>query len=181
MSKEVGDLYCINGEYELAYEVYTKLLNDPVESQFNNFELLSNRLVTLIKMGKYNKALPDAKKCIKMKPDSSKLWGRLGAILYGLKDYNKALTAYEKANELENAEIYNVMIQMISIKITNSTIDFSGITKNLMEKMMDAKFLNSSLTRILSFRENIADGLKDDEILSLVKDLTKSLNFVNNS
>ena len=99
-----------------------------------------------------------------------------------IKDYKNSLVAYEKALELDNKEIYNVMIQMVSIK--NNSF---GLYFNLVNELMNNKFLMNKLedkefqNKILSVQNNIFDALKDKDIMNIVENIANNLHLVNNS
>jgi len=58
--------------------------------------LYSNRAACYLKLGEYGLALRDCDKCIEMSPDFAKAYTRKGHALYFMKDYNKALAAYDE-------------------------------------------------------------------------------------
>ena len=49
----------------------------------------------------FDKALEDAKKCVSVKPDWGKGYGREGAAYHGLGDLDRAVKSYKKGLEVE--------------------------------------------------------------------------------
>ena len=58
--------------------------------------LYSNRSACYCGLRKYDEALADATKCIEMKGDWGKGYGRKGAALHGQGRFDKAIAAYEE-------------------------------------------------------------------------------------
>jgi stress-induced-phosphoprotein 1 len=135
------------GEYKEAIDIYTDILNkDPT-----NYNVILNRSVVYIKMEKYEEGLEDAVKATKMNPSSAKAWGRVGAALYGLNRLQKALVAYNKANELGPNIIYQNMITDIQKTLTK------------FNEIKNTAFTNCEFTRLpqnMMFDENILNSLK---------------------
>ncbi|KAL6893648.1 hypothetical protein ACP4OV_007746 [Aristida adscensionis] len=90
-------------DYVAAVELYSKAIG------IDRFDatLYSNRSLCHLKIGKSQKALFDAEFCISLRPNWVKGYYRKGAALMSLKEYDKAMDAFEDALELgpSNAEI----------------------------------------------------------------------------
>mmetsp|Transcript_1839 Transcript_1839/g.4099 ORF Transcript_1839/g.4099 Transcript_1839/m.4099 type:complete len:571 (+) Transcript_1839:111-1823(+) len=67
----------------------------------NNHVLYSNRSASYAGLQQYDKALEDAKKCISIKPDWGKGYGREGAAYHGLGDLESAVASYKKGLGVE--------------------------------------------------------------------------------
>lgn len=63
--------------------------------------LFSNRSACYCGLKKYEEALADASKCIEIKGDWGKGYGRKGAALHGLGRFDQAIAAYEKGLDVE--------------------------------------------------------------------------------
>jgi hypothetical protein len=84
--------------FEEAIEKYTLALD--FESD-DKYKIYLNRCLSFYKLKKYNKALSDAIKATRLKPDNAKSWGRLGSCLSILEKKSQAIYAFKKAYELE--------------------------------------------------------------------------------
>ena len=62
----------------------------------SNHVLYSNRSAALSSLARYQEALEDAEKVVSLKPDWGKGYGRKGAALYGLRQFDGAVSAYEE-------------------------------------------------------------------------------------
>lgn len=93
--KKKGNEYLKNKDFDKAIEYYTEAikLND------KNHVFYSNRSAAYLSKGWSDSALKDADKCIEIKPDWPKGYGRKGAALHGLKRYDDAIKIYETALE----------------------------------------------------------------------------------
>jgi len=191
--KDLANQNFKNGDYEQAIKLYSEILED---DEFNHI-ILSNRSAAYIKLEQYNLALTDAVNTTKIKPDSGKAWGRLGAALYGLEKFDESLVAYNKANELEPSEIYIQMMNQIKehFKIIKSklidennseTIDnpqmnnlfgnlFDLVTSNpkIMEKLTDPDFQG----KVLSLQNNPIEAMKDKEIMGIMSEMMMNINL----
>ena len=166
-----------NGNYEQAIELYNEIL----EYDKNNCNILANRSLAYIKLKKYDLALIDTVNVTKVKPESGKAWGRLGAALFGLERFSESNVAYCKANELEPQDIYKEMIEQIKNKIskvTNEPVNlfsnlFDSIMTNLKitEKITDTNFQN----KVMSLQNNPMEAIKDKEIMEIMNEIFSGL------
>jgi len=67
----------------------------------SNHVLFSNRSASYAGLKQFDKALEDADKCISLKPNWGKGYGRKGAALHGMGDLDSAVEAYKKGLEVE--------------------------------------------------------------------------------
>lgn len=188
--KEQAKKYFAKGDYIKALKIYNKLL----ASNNNDYIILANRSVIYIKIGEYQLALNDLINSIKIKSDWGKTWGRLGAALYGLDELNESLLAYNKANDLDNKEIYVKMINKISneLKVKNKQVNntmgdlmndekfgqlFNNLintvtkNKNLMDKFTNPEFQN----KIMSLQDNPFSVINDREIMDIFNNLISNI------
>lgn len=160
-----------NGNYKEAALIFSDLL----KSEMNTIDssiLLCNRAACYIKMENYEDSLKDMIETVRLKPDWGKAWGRLGASLYGLGRFDKAITAYKKANELEASSIYENMI----IFIENFGFRKVSISDNIIKEMLSNDKLISKIEdenfRKLFFT-NPMQLLQDKELVDMVKQYLK--------
>ena len=96
--KNIGDDFFNKNMFEEAIEKYTLALDFDSDDKY---KIYLNRCLSLYKLKKYNKALSDAIKATRLKPDNAKSWGRLGSCLSALGRKSQAIYAFKKAYELE--------------------------------------------------------------------------------
>lgn len=100
--KEKGNEYFKKGEYSTAIKHYTEAINRNPDDP----KLYSNRAACYTKLAAFDLGLKDCETCVKLDDKFIKGWIRKGKILQGMQQPSKALTAYQKAMELDpsNAE-----------------------------------------------------------------------------
>lgn len=100
--KEMGNDYFKKGEYSTAIKHYTEAINRNPDDP----KLYSNRAACYTKLAAFDLGLRDCDTCVKLDEKFIKGWIRKGKILQGMQEPSKALSAYQKAMELDpsNAE-----------------------------------------------------------------------------
>lgn len=96
--KSIGDDFFNENMFEKAIEKYTLALDFDSDDKY---KIYLNRCLSFYKLKKYNKALSDAIKATRLKPDNAKTWGRLGSCLGALGRNSQSIYAFKKAYELE--------------------------------------------------------------------------------
>jgi len=96
-AKQVGNGHYKKKEYEKAIEHYTKAIGlyDRDHSYF------SNRSACYAEIGKYEEALADGQKCVELKPDWAKGYGRVGLALFKLDRVDEAKKFYEDGLKID--------------------------------------------------------------------------------
>lgn len=100
--KEKGNEFFKKGEYSTAIKHYTEAINRNPQDP----KLYSNRAACYTKLAAFDLGLKDCETCVKLDDKFIKGWIRKGKILQGMQQPSKALSAYQKALELDasNAE-----------------------------------------------------------------------------
>lgn len=101
-AKEKGNSLFKNGNYGEAVKYYTEAIKrNPEDSKY-----YSNRAACYTKLAAFDLGLKDCEKCLELDPKFIKGWIRKGKILQGMQQQAKAISAYQKALELDptNAE-----------------------------------------------------------------------------
>ena len=169
------------GRYNDAAIIFSNLL---ISNELDRNVTLCNRSACYIKLGKYKEALEDLKEVLRNNPNWAKAWGRLGASLYGLSQYDKSLKAYNKAYELEKdnniATIYKNMIEIIEDKTNKG--DFNSILTSILSNkdVMNTINDNNFKTKVLSYSNNPFGLLKDKEVMGLLNNVLSKLDIINN-
>jgi tetratricopeptide (TPR) repeat protein len=176
-TKDDANFMVLEGKYDEAISIYSDMIKNNNQDNRDNAILYSNRSVAYHKLGYYDMALRDCIQVTKLKPEWGKAWGRLGANLYKLGKLSDALTAYNKANELEYNIIYLDMIKKIEHENNNSTdimdqmISAMLDSNVLMEKMMDSNFQS----KILSMQDDPFKAMNDSEIMGLMDNIISKI------
>lgn len=197
--KNIADNEYKSGNYEKAIELYTFCLD---ENRENKHFIYSNRCLAFIKLKKYNNALNDAKKILKLNPDWAKGWARLGSCLELTNNKEKAEIAYRKAFELEpHNENYRKLIKLSDNETTQFlNTDFTENIKKLKEMKKDPKellnpenshnMINKMLSnekilnkimdvnfqqKIMSMTKNPMSALKDKDTMELMIEMMKNM------
>jgi len=98
--KALGNKHMAAQEYTRAYNAYSAALQlSPVGPSSHVF--LSNRSAALLSLKRYSAAATDARRAIALAPTFGKAHARLGQSLYFLKDYERAVSAYDDAIHYE--------------------------------------------------------------------------------
>lgn len=100
--KEKGNEYFKKGEYSSAIKHYSEAISRNPDDP----KLYSNRAACYTKLAAFDLGLRDCDSCVRLDEKFIKGWIRKGKILQGMQQPAKALSAYQKALELDasNAE-----------------------------------------------------------------------------
>lgn len=86
MEDKIGE----EGDFLAAIERFT----EAITLNRNNHQLFSQRSAAYARIGKFNEALEDAKRCYELKPDWPKAYHRLGVAYQGLGHHDDAVIAF---------------------------------------------------------------------------------------
>lgn len=95
--KEKGNEYFKKGDFSTAVKHYTEAINRNPDDP----KLYSNRAACYTKLAAFDLGLKDCEMCTKLDDKFIKGWIRKGKILQGMQQPSKALTAYQKALEID--------------------------------------------------------------------------------
>ncbi|MBI3739400.1 MAG: tetratricopeptide repeat protein, partial [Chloroflexi bacterium] len=96
---ELGNLYFMSGAYNQAVYAYNRSIQ--LDSSFGR--PYSNLALAYVQQGKYSEAIDLYKRSIELLIDDDEKavsWNRLGNVYRHLKDYQRAVVAYQRADEL---------------------------------------------------------------------------------
>jgi len=108
------------GNYPAAIEMYSEAMRRNPKDHVP----YSNRAACYQKLMEWQLALKDADRCVEMDPTFVKGWSRKGGIHFFLKEYHRALEAYDRILKLDphNEEAKNMSEQVIAaINIANQS------------------------------------------------------------
>lgn len=97
--KEKGNEFFKKGEYSNAIKHYTEAINRNPDDP----KLYSNRAACYTKLAAFDLGLKDCEACTKLDDKFIKGWIRKGKILQGMQKPSQALSAYQKAIEIDSS------------------------------------------------------------------------------
>lgn len=170
--KDAGNKALQAEKFDEAISLYTQA----IEIDSSNHVFFSNRCAAYLKKGDYEKALTDAEKTVKIKPDWGKGYSRLGAALSYLQKYEEALEAYKDGlkHDPENVQL-KAGIDETQAKIRGQNNPFND--PNLMTKLaMDPRtrgYLNDPSFKIVLEQlkqdpSNISLFAKDQRVMTVL-------------
>lgn len=99
---ELGNLYFMSGAYNQAAHAYER----SIQSKTSFGRPYSNLALTFVQQGKYDEAIDLYRRSIELLTNDQEKaisWNRLGSVYRHLKDYSKAVIAFQEADELDPA------------------------------------------------------------------------------
>jgi len=98
-----------NGEFEIAIDYYTKIINSGEVGVENLAVIYSNRASLYAGLGESNNALEDFSESLQLNPNAAVTYANRGAHYEQLKQYDRAIQDYDEAIRLEpkNPLAYN--------------------------------------------------------------------------
>ncbi|XP_050538898.1 stress-induced-phosphoprotein 1 [Daktulosphaira vitifoliae] len=98
-AKERGNEFFNKGQFADAVKAYSEaILRNPDEPKY-----YSNRAACYTKLAAFDLGLKDCDKCVQLDPKFLKGWIRKGKILQGMQQSSKALSAYQKALDIDSS------------------------------------------------------------------------------
>jgi ankyrin repeat protein len=98
-AKAKGNAAMSARDFEEAVAAYTEAIgHDGSDKVF-----YSNRSAAYARMGKWNQALADGRKCVELEPSFAKGYDRAGAALHGQGEYQEAVDIYKKGLEVDSS------------------------------------------------------------------------------
>ena len=97
---ELGNLYFMSGAYNQAVNAYHRSIQ--LDADFGR--PYSNLALTYVQQGKYDEAIELYRRSIELLAENKEKaisWNRLGTVYRHLKDYSKAVIAFQEADELD--------------------------------------------------------------------------------
>src|SRR5512142_2963987 len=97
---ELGNLYFLSGSYNQASQAYQR----SIQLDENFGRPYSNLALTYVQQGKFEEAIELYRRSIELLTEDKERavsWNRLGTVYRHLKDYSKAVIAFQEADELD--------------------------------------------------------------------------------
>ncbi|XP_056648899.1 stress-induced-phosphoprotein 1 [Diorhabda sublineata] len=174
--KEIGNEFFKKGDYATAVKHYT----EAIKRNPDDAKLYSNRAACYTKLAAFDLGLKDCDKCVELDPKFIKGWIRKGHILQGMQQQSKAISAFQKALELDpnNTE---ALQGYRSCTIENANLD--GDPEKIRQRAMADPEVQSilrdpAMRLILEQMQNdpkaLQDHLKNPDIAAKIQKLLES-------
>ncbi|XP_018567462.1 stress-induced-phosphoprotein 1 [Anoplophora glabripennis] len=174
--KEIGNEYFKKGDYANAVKHYT----EAIKRNPDDAKLYSNRAACYTKLAAFDLGLKDCDKCVELDPKFIKGWIRKGHILQGMQQSSKAITAFQKAMEIDpnNAEALQGY-RACTIESANLDGDPEKIRQRAMADPEVQTILRDPAMRIIleqmqSDPRALQDHLKNPDIAAKIQKLLES-------
>ncbi|CAG7729527.1 unnamed protein product [Allacma fusca] len=171
--KNLGNDLFKKGDYGTALKHY----NEAIRRNPDDAKLYSNRAACYTKLAAFDLGLKDCETCVDLDPKFIKGWIRKGKILQGMQDAGKAMSAYQKALEIDpnNAEALEGYRQTMSAVHSNP----EEMRKRAMgDPEVQAILRDPAMRMILEQMQNdpkaLHDHLKNPEIAEKIQKLLES-------
>ncbi|XP_031629525.1 stress-induced-phosphoprotein 1 [Contarinia nasturtii] len=171
--KEKGNEFFKKGDFSTAIKHYTEAINrNP-----NDPKLYSNRAACYTKLAAFDLGLKDCETCVKLDDKFIKGWIRKGKILQGMQQPSKALSAYQKALELDasNAEALEGYRQCsMAVHSNPAEVRQRAMADPEVQDILRDPAMRMILEQMQSDPKAVQDHLKNPEIASKIQKLIES-------
>ncbi|KAK7790552.1 hypothetical protein R5R35_013068 [Gryllus longicercus] len=171
--KEKGNEFFKNGDYATAIKHYSEAIKrNPEDPKY-----YSNRAACYTKLAAFDLGLKDCEKCVELDPKFIKGWIRKGKILQGMQQYGKALSAYQKALELDaaNAEaIEGYKTCTIAVNSNPEEVRKRAMADPEVQAIMRDPAMRLILEQMQNDPKALQDHLKNPDIAAKIQKLLES-------
>jgi len=165
---EIGNLYFMKGAYEPAIHAYLRSIQ--LDNKFGRS--YSNLALAFVHTGKYIDAIKLYRHSIDLLPDMKEraiTWNRLGILYRQIRDYKKALEAYQQADILDPQQEDTSYEATLPLTVSMPAIDINSI---LNENMFGVEVAENSPpkevnTNLISTQAQVIPYLLDDGLILL--------------
>ncbi|XP_063698940.1 stress-induced-phosphoprotein 1 [Culicoides brevitarsis] len=171
--KELGNDFFRKGDYSTALKHYS----EAIKRNPDDPKLYSNRAACYTKLAAFDLGLKDCEMCVKLDEKFIKGWVRMGKILQGMQQQSKALSAYQKALELDpqNAEaLEGYRACTIQTHSNPEEVWKKAMSDPEVQKILKDPAMRLILEQMQSDPKAVQDHLKNPEIASKIQKLLES-------
>ena len=129
---ELGNLYFMSGSYNQAVNAYRRSIG--LDANFGR--PYSNLALTYVQQGRYDEAIELYRTSIELLAENKERaisWNRLGAVYRHLKDYSKAVIAFQEADELDPQSVDEFPAG------TNAQADAAQLPSSVLDEFVDSQ------------------------------------------
>eukprot|EP01059_Diplonema_ambulator_P016246 TRINITY_DN2761_c0_g1_i1.p1 TRINITY_DN2761_c0_g1~~TRINITY_DN2761_c0_g1_i1.p1 ORF type:complete len:564 (+),score=223.65 TRINITY_DN2761_c0_g1_i1:58-1692(+) len=166
-----------NQQYKEAIDLYT----DAIKRNPKAHAVYSNRAAALMKMGAYDDAEKDCKKCLELDPKFVKAVVRLGHIYFFRREYHKAMVEYQRGLQLDptNEECKNGKERtMMKVQETSGSRDENDTERQQramadpeIQRILSNTYMQQVLREISENPQNLQHYLKSPDVMSNIEKL----------
>ena len=165
---EIGNLYFMKGAYEPAIHAYLRSIQ--LDNKFGRS--YSNLALAFVHTGKYIDAIKLYRHSIDLLPDTKEraiTWNRLGILYRQIRDYKKALEAYQQADILDPQQKDTSYEATLPLTVSMPAIDINSI---INENVFGVEVAENSSpkednTNLVSTQAQVIPYLLDDGLILL--------------
>ncbi|XP_017878054.1 stress-induced-phosphoprotein 1 [Ceratina calcarata] len=171
--KELGNQKYKEGDYPAAIKHYS----EAVKRNPDDPKYYSNRAACYTKLAAFDLGLKDCEKCVEIDPKFIKGWIRKGKILQGMQQQAKALTAYQKALELDpsNSEALEGYRQCaVSVSSNPEEVRKRAMADPEVQSILRDPAMRLILEQMQSDPRALQDHLKNKDVAAKLQKLLES-------
>ncbi|KAK6636150.1 hypothetical protein RUM43_009802 [Polyplax serrata] len=173
MEKEKGNELFKKGDYAGAIKHYTEAIKrNPDDEKY-----YSNRAACYTKLAAFDLGLKDCEMCLKLDPKFIKGWVRKGKILQGMQQHGKAITAYQKALDLDpnNAEaLEGYRSCSVAVNSNPEEVRKRAMADPEVRNILSDPAMRLILDQMQNDPKALNDHLKNPEIAAKIQKLLES-------
>uniref|UniRef100_A0A170YAY8 Stress-induced-phosphoprotein 1 n=1 Tax=Triatoma infestans TaxID=30076 RepID=A0A170YAY8_TRIIF len=172
-AKEKGNELFKNGDYAEAVKYYTEAIKrNPDDAKY-----YSNRAACYTKLAAFDLGLKDCDTCLQLDPKFIKGWIRKGKILQGMQQSGKAISAYQRALDIDptNAEALEGYKQCsIAVNSNPEEVRKRAMADPEVQSILCDPAMRLILEQMQNDPKALQDHLKNPDIAAKIQKLIES-------